>query len=173
MSARVPGWRDARRLSAALACAWFGMQAGVAGLGTTAVFAILPGPQAGPIVGRMLGGEATAAIVLGGALILLERLIGRDAAARGQGAAFSLEFMLALGAVFCAVAGHHALLPYLEQARAGRGPLSFGQLHAISVAFYLLKMVLVGTLAWRAISRLARSAGAGAAGLSPPPASSG
>lgn len=157
MSAGVPGWRDARRLSAALACAWFGLQAGVAGLGTTSVFAILPGPQAGPIVGRMLGGEATVAIVLGGFLILLERLLGRDAAARGEGAAFSLELMLALGAVFCAVAGHYALQPYLEQARAGRGPLSFGQLHAISVAFFAVKMGLVGTLAWRAIGRLARS----------------
>ena len=156
MSAGAPGWRDARRLSAALACAWFGVQAGVAGLGTTAVFAVLPGPQAGPIVGRMLGGEATVAIVLGGVLVLLERLIGRDAAARGEGASFGLGFMLALGAVFCAVAGHYALLPYLEQARAGSGPLSFGQLHAISVAFFVLKMGLVGALAWRAIARLAR-----------------
>lgn len=168
MSARVPPWRDARRLSAALACAWFGLQAGVAGLGTTSVFAFLPGPQAGPIVGRMLGGEATVAIVLGGLMILLERLIGREAAARGQGAAFSGEFMLALAAVFCAVAGHYALQPFLEQARAGRGPLSFGQLHAISVAFFVLKMGLVGALAWRAVSRLARPVA-----VNPPPASSG
>jgi hypothetical protein len=175
----VPGWRDARRLSAALACAWFGVQAGVAGLGTTSVFAVLPGPQAGPIVGRMLGGEASLAIVLGGVLILLERLIGRDAASHGRGSAFSVEFVLALGAVFCAVAGHHALQPYLEQARAGRGPLSFGQLHAISVAFYLLKMGLVGALAWRAIARLAASrpplapGGTAGAEVNLPPASSG
>ncbi|MFM7706354.1 MAG: DUF4149 domain-containing protein [Rubrivivax sp.] len=170
----MPPWRDARRLSAALACAWFGLQAGVAGLGTTSVFALLPGPQAGPIVGRMLGAEATVAIVLGGLLILLERLIDRDAASRGEGAAFSREFMLALAAVFCAVAGHYALQPYLEQARAGRGPLSFGQLHAISVAFFVLKMGLVGALAWRAIARLARPAApARPEPVSPPPASSG
>jgi hypothetical protein len=175
----MPGWRDARRLSAFLACAWFGLQAGVAGLGTTSVFAVLPGPQAGPIVGRMLGGEATLAIVLGGLVILLERLIGRDAAARGRGPAFSVELVLALGAVFCAVAGHYALQPYLEQARAGRGPLSFGQLHAISVGFFLLKMGLVGALAWRANARLAahrplpEPARPAPGEVSPPPASSG
>lgn len=182
MSATVPGWRDARRLSAALACAWFGLQAGVAGLGTPSVFAVLPAAQAGPVVGRMLGAEATAAIVIGGVLILLERLIGRDAAARGIGRAFSLEFALALGAVSCVVAGHYALQPWFEQARAGRAPLSFGQLHALSVALYGLKMILAGALAWRAIARLARparaslpqpGAAAGQGGISPPNASSG
>ena len=170
----MPGWRDARRLSAALACAWFGLQAGVAGLGTPAVFATLPAPQAGPVVGRMLGAEATAAIVMGGVLILLERLIGRDAAGRGLGRAFSVELALALGAVFCVVAGHYALQPWFEQARAGRAPLSFGQLHALSVALYGLKMILVGVLAWRAVTRLAGPPRpAHPARLNPPNASSG
>jgi hypothetical protein len=180
VSAGVPGWRDARRLSAALACAWFGLQAGVAGLWTPSVFAVLPAPQAGPVVGRMLGAEATAAIVIGGVLIVLERLVGRDAAARGTGRAFSVELALALGAVFCVVVGHYALQPWFEQARAGRGPLSFGQLHALSVAFYGLKLVLVGALAWRAIGRLGRTArpppgtaATGPGGISPPTASSG
>jgi hypothetical protein len=39
----------------------------------------------------------------------------------------------------------------MEAARAGQGPLSFGQLHAISLAFYGLKLALVLVLAWRAL----------------------
>ena len=35
-------------------------------------------------------------------------------------------------------------------ARAGQGPLSFGQLHLISVALFGIKLVLIAVLAWRA-----------------------
>jgi len=60
--------------------------------------------------------------------------------------------VLALGAVFCTVAGYFALQPLMAAARAGQGTLSFGQLHAISAAFYALKLVLVALLAWRVAS---------------------
>ncbi len=151
----VPAWRDPQRIRAALASVWFGASLGVAALGAPSVFAVLPGPQAGPIVGRMLEREATLGLVLGAVLILLEHLRSRARAEAGlPGPRFSAELLLALGAVFCTVAGYHALLPWMEQARAGRGPLSFGQLHAISVAFYAVKMGLVGVLAWRALGAL-------------------
>jgi len=58
--------------------------------------------------------------------------------------------MLALGALFCTVAGYFALQPMMAAARAGQGPLSFGQLHAVSAVFYGLKLLLVLVLAWRA-----------------------
>jgi hypothetical protein len=68
--------------------------------------------------------------------------------------------VLALGAIFCTVAGYFALQPMMVAARAGQGRLSFGQLHGLSTTFYIVKFVLVGLLAWRA----ARS-------LNPPPSS--
>jgi hypothetical protein len=52
--------------------------------------------------------------------------------------------------VFCTVAGYFALQPMMAAARAGEGPLSFGQLHAVSAAFYAVKLLLVLALAWRA-----------------------
>jgi hypothetical protein len=60
---------------------------------------------------------------------------------------------LALGAIFCTVAGYFALQPLMGPARAGQGPLSFAQLHAASAAFYLIKLALVAALAWRATAR--------------------
>jgi len=41
------------------------------------------------------------------------------------------------------------------QARAGQGLLSFGQLHALSAAFYIVKTGLVLALAWRSARPLA------------------
>ena len=38
----------------------------------------------------------------------------------------------------------------MAAAKAGQGLLSFGQLHALSAAFYLVKVALVLALAWRA-----------------------
>ncbi|MCK7494251.1 MAG: hypothetical protein MZW92_25850 [Comamonadaceae bacterium] len=48
--------------------------------------------------------------------------------------------VLALGAVFCTVAGYFARAADDGRRRApGRAPLSFGQLHAVSAAFYVVK----------------------------------
>jgi hypothetical protein len=58
--------------------------------------------------------------------------------------------LLALGALFCTVAGYFGILPLMQAARAGQGTLSFGQLHGISSAFYFAKVLLVLALAWRA-----------------------
>ena len=58
--------------------------------------------------------------------------------------------MLVLGTIFCTAAGHFALQPMIVAARAGEpGALSFGALHAISMALYAAKGLLVLTLAWR------------------------
>ena len=79
-----------------------------------------------------------------------ERVAARRAADSGQGSPFSTGMALALGALFCTVAGYFALQPMMAAARAGQGSLSFGQLHAISAGFYVVKLVLVLSLAWRA-----------------------
>jgi hypothetical protein len=58
--------------------------------------------------------------------------------------------VLAVVAMFCTIAGYFAVQPMLPAARAGQGALSFGQLHAISAAFFAIKMLAVAGLVWRA-----------------------
>lgn len=122
---------------------WAGWLLCVALLATPAPFALLAKAEAGRVVGRMLAQEAYTSLALGVLLVVLERLAAR----RGGGAQFSAGFGLALGALFCTVAGYFALQPMMADARAGSGPLSFGQLHALSAVFYGLKCVLVLALA--------------------------
>jgi Domain of unknown function (DUF4149) len=129
---------------------WAGALLCVALLATPAPFALLPPADAGRVAGRMLAQEAYASLAIGIALLLLERLAARRGVAAGTGSQFSTGMVLALGAVFCTVAGYFAVQPMMAAARAGQGTLSFGQLHAVSAAFYGLKVVLVAALAWRA-----------------------
>ena len=129
---------------------WAGWLLCVALLATPAPFALLVQAEAGRVVGRMLAQEAYTSLALGVIVVILERLAARRAVAAGTGSQFSAGMLLALGALFCTVAGYFALQPMMAAARAGQGPLSFGQLHAISAAFYLVKLGLVGALAWRA-----------------------
>ena len=129
---------------------WAGWLLCVAALATPAAFALLPQADAGRVAGRMLAQEAYTSLALGVLLLVLERVAARRAVAEGQGSQFSAGMVLALGALFCTVAGYFALLPMMAAARAGQGPLSFGQLHAVSAVFYGAKVLLVLTLAWRA-----------------------
>jgi len=129
---------------------WAGALLCVALLATPAPFALLPAADAGRVVARMLAQEAYASLALGIALLVLERLAARLGVAEGVGSQFSTGMVLALGAVFCTVAGYFAVQPMMVSARAGQFPLSFGQLHAVSAAFYLVKVALVAALAWRA-----------------------
>jgi hypothetical protein len=129
---------------------WAGWLMCVAALATPAAFALLPQADAGLVASRMLAQEAYTSLALGVLLLVLERVAARRAVAAGQGSQFSTGMVLALGAVFCTVAGYFALQPMMAAARAGQGPLSFGQLHAVSAAFYGLKLLLVLALAWRA-----------------------
>jgi len=129
---------------------WAGWLLCVAALATPAPFALLPQAEAGRVAGRMLAQEAYTALALGVVLLVLERVAARRDAARGQGSQFSAGMVLALGALFCTVAGYFALQPMMAAARVGQGSLSFGQLHAVSAVFYGIKVVLVLALAWRA-----------------------
>ncbi len=137
----------ARRLLPAL---WLGVLLCVALLATPAPFALLTQADAGRVVGRMLAQEAYASLALGVVMLVLERLNTRGGAAAGQGSELSPGLLLALGAIFCTVAGYFGLQPVMVAAKAGQGPLSFGQLHALSAAFYIAKTACVAALAWRA-----------------------
>jgi hypothetical protein len=68
----------------------------------------------------------------------------------GHGSQFSTGMVLALGALFCTVLGYYAVQTQMPAARAGQGPLRFGQLHAVSAVFFGIKGLLVLVLAWRA-----------------------
>ena len=127
---------------------WAGWLLCVALLATPAPFALLAASEAGRVVSRMLEQEAYTSLALAVIVLVLERVAARRVAARGQGSQFSVGMVLALGALFCTVAGYFGVQPMMAEARAGQGPLSFGALHAVSSAFFGLKMVLVVALAW-------------------------
>jgi len=141
---------DLQRWRLLLPGLWAGWLLCVAALATPAPFALLPQADAGRVVGRMLAQEAYTGLALGVLLLVLERVAARRDVAAGQGSQFSTGMVLALGAVFCTVAGYFALQPMMAAARAGLGALSFGQLHALSAVFYGIKLLLVLALAWRA-----------------------
>jgi len=138
------------RLRRLLPAVWLGLIAGVAGMATPAPFALLAPADAGRVVARVLANEAWLAIALGLAVFMLERRAARQAQT-GESSLFSAGMVLALGTLFCTLAGYFAVQPMLAQARAGQHALSFGQLHAVSLAFFALKAVMVAALAWRAV----------------------
>jgi hypothetical protein len=128
---------------------WAGWLLCVALLATPSAFATLLPSDAGRAVARMLAIEAYTSLALGIFLLLLERR-----AANHSGASpFSAGFGLALVTLFCTVAGYFAVQPMMAAARAGQGSLSFGQLHAVSSAFFVVKGLAVLALAWRASAR--------------------
>lgn len=137
---------------------WLGWTLCVAALATPAPFATLATADAGRVVGRMLAQEAYTSLALGIVLLVLARLQARRAVAAGTGSQFNLAMALAIGTLFCTIAGYFAVQPLMEAARAGQGgPLSFGQLHAVSAGFFILKTALLAVLAWRASFRPAAS----------------
>ena len=148
----MSGW-PARLLSLRLLLPglWAGLLLTVAGLATPAAFALLAPADSGRVVARMLSQEAHVSLMLGAALLLLERFATRQFVSAGQGRQFSQAMLLTLGALFCTVVGYFALQPLMAAAKAGQGLFSFGQLHALSAAFYLVKLALVLALAWRAV----------------------
>ena len=130
---------------------WFGLLLAIALIATPAASNALDKASFGAVARAIFAREAPTSLVLGVLILVIER---RDALARHLATGvtqFSTEMLLAAGALFCTVAGYYGLLPALEQARLG-GPtqLSFLQLHALSLAFFGLKGLLVLALAWKA-----------------------
>ena len=130
---------------------WFGVLLAIALIATPAASIVLDKTSFGAVARAIFAREAPTSLVLGVLVLVIER---RDALARHMATGvsqFSTEMMLAAGALFCTVAGYYGLLPAMEQARAGGvTTLTFLQLHAISLAFFGVKSLLVLALAWRA-----------------------
>jgi hypothetical protein len=131
---------------------WAGWLLCVVLLATPAPFALLAGAEAGRVAARMLAQEAWTSVALGIAVLWLERN-----AAAGRGARFNPGMGLALVALACTGLGYFALLPLMAAARAGQGVLGFAALHAISSAFFAVKLLAVLALAWRATRTTART----------------
>ena len=130
---------------------WLGLLLAIALIATPAASNALDKASFGAVARAIFAREAPTSLVLDVLILVIER---RDALARHLATGvtqFSTEMLLAAGALFCTVAGYYGLLPALEQARLG-GPtqLSFLQLHALSLAFFGLKGLLVLALAWKA-----------------------
>jgi hypothetical protein len=144
---------SAQRWCAWLAGLWGGALLAIALIAVPSGFATLPTADAGRVAGRIFAQEAYLGLALAVGLLLAERRRAGVAAARSQSSRFSAEMLLLLGALFCTVAGYFVVQPMLAEARAGRLALSFGALHAVSMAFFALKALLVLTLAWRLAPR--------------------
>ncbi len=114
-----------------------------------AAFSVLERSMAGALVARLFAVEAPTSLVAALAAIVLERWQSRQA---GLAPTMNRVWLLALGALFCTVAGYYALQPMMQAARAGQGALSFAALHGISLAFYGGKVLLVAALAWVAVT---------------------
>ena len=138
-----------RRVAALLAGIWAGALLCIGLVAAPAAFATLAAADAGRFAGRLFAQAAYASLVFAALLYVLARRLARDAAAQGQGSVVSAEVLLALGALFCTVAGHFALQPMMEAARTGQGHHSFATLHGASLALYALKSLPVVALAWR------------------------
>ena len=130
---------------------WFGVLLAIALIATPAASNSLDKASFGAVARAIFAREAPTSLIFGVLILVIER---RDALARHLATGvtqFSSEMLLAAGALFCTVAGYYGLLPAMEQARLG-GPtqLSFMQLHALSLAFFGLKGLMVLALAWKA-----------------------
>lgn len=127
---------------------WAGVLLCIALIATPAPFATLATADAGRVVARIFAQEAPLSLVLAVLVVLLER---RVASSRPGAPAMHAGVLLALGALFCTVAGYYGLQPMMAAARQGQGALSFGQLHAISFGLFGAKMLMVLALAVRAL----------------------
>ena len=130
---------------------WFGLLAAIAFVATPAAFKALDVAQAGLVVRRIFEWEAGLSLAFGLLILVIERRAGLARHHQSGASQFSAEMMLAMGALFCTVAGYYGLQPMMEIARAGgASSLTFGQLHALSMAFFSAKGLLVLALAWKA-----------------------
>lgn len=137
------------RLRGWLSGLWGGGLLVIALIVAPTLFATLDRAQAGAVASRIFTVEAYLSLSFAVLLVLIERRVAARAAEAGVGSRFSVELLLVLGALLCTIAGHFAVQPMMQAARAGQGAWSFGALHTVSTLLYALKCVVVLTLAWR------------------------
>jgi hypothetical protein len=103
------------------------------------------------VAARLFELDAYLGLALGAIVLVLALRVARDRP--DGGSRFSVEMMLALGALFCIVAGQFALQPMIEAVRAGTSRVSFAVLHGVASAFFVVKFAAVAVLAWRLAGR--------------------
>jgi len=140
---------DLRRAAALLAGLWAGVVLCIGVIGAPASFAKAPRDIAGQVAGQMFAHEAYVSLGVALVLLMVIRRSSRADVEAGKGSVLSANVLLVLGALFCTVLGYFALQPMIVASKAGQGALSFGALHGISAAFFVLKGLLVLVLAWR------------------------
>lgn len=133
------------RLRQLVPALWAGLLLCIGLIAAPAAFATLAPADAGRVVGRLFAQEAFVSMAAALLFVMLER--------KHSGAVLGANVWLALGALFCTVAGYFALQPMMAAARSGQGSWSFGQLHTLSLAFFAIKAVFVCALAWRTTAR--------------------
>jgi hypothetical protein len=145
------------RLRRLLPGLWCGLLLAIALVATPAASGALDRASFGAVARAIFAREAPASLAFGVLILMLERRAALDRHLADGVSQFSTEMLLAAGALFCTVAGYYGLEPVMEQARAGAAtPLSFMQLHAVSLAFFGAKGLLALALAWRAAGPSAR-----------------
>jgi hypothetical protein len=139
------------RLRRLLPGLWLGVLLAIALIAAPAASGALDKASFGAVARAIFAREAPTSLVLGMIILVIER---RDGLARHLATGVTqvtTEMMLAAGAVFCTVAGYYGLLPAMERALSGAPTsLTFLQLHALSLAFFGAKGLLVLLLAWKA-----------------------
>ncbi|MDQ6685302.1 MAG: DUF4149 domain-containing protein [Pseudomonadota bacterium] len=138
-----------RRVATLLAAAWFGLGAGLGAVAAPVLFATLDRGSAGRVAARLFAVDAVVGTVLAVVLLMASRIAARSGLARME-SPLNAESLLALGGLFCILAGHYAIQPLMVAARGAppAGP-SFAVLHAAAGAFFVAKLGLVAVLAWR------------------------
>ena len=142
-----------RRVASVLAGLWAGLLLGIGAIGAPAGFAVTTAEIAGRIAGHMFATEAYVSLAVAMALLLLTRKAIAVEAGEPAAPALNTNVLLVLGTLFCTITGYFVIQPMMAAARAGAGSLSFGTLHGISAAFFVLKGLLVFALAWRLTAR--------------------
>jgi hypothetical protein len=137
-----------RRVAAGLAGAWAGLICAVGFVAAPILFATLARADAGRVAARLFAVDATIGICAGALLLLVTFQLARHAAESGA-SRFSTDMLLVLGALFCVIAGHYATEPMMQARLRGDGGPSFAVLHGVASTFFVVKLVVVGTLAWR------------------------
>lgn len=138
-----------RQVRTLVAAVWLGLVLTLAAVVAPVLFAGLDRTEAGRLAGNMFRIEAYVALGLAVALFLVERRLAALRMQAGRGSMLSMNGVLVLGALFCTVLGYFALQPMMEAARAGQGHWSFGALHGLSSALFVLKGLLLLALVWR------------------------
>jgi Domain of unknown function (DUF4149) len=141
------------RLASLLTALWGGALLGVALLGSRAAFALAPSPLAGQLTGYMLEREAYASLLFCTLLFVLVRSNTKPSSPAPQESqsapVMNTRVLLVLAILFCTVVGYFLLRPAMQAARLGQGWWSFGALHAVSLACFGCKTLLVVALAWQ------------------------